>query len=138
MPLDAPTPRTVCRGRTEDREEVAFGIAHEANGSWRLRGFEGSEHALEVHDLRRRHIAALAEAGLQQVERERALRWAHLLDRQAAPRKGLGRNEMPVCPLSAVEVERRLLPLLRREALQKSRRRPRHGGRRRFGGGRQA
>src|SRR2546430_4985388 len=96
MPLDAPTPRTVRRGRTEDREEVAFGIAHEAIGSWRLRGFEGSEHALEVHDLRRRHIAALAEAGLQQVERERVLRWAHLLDRQAAPRQGLGRNEMPV------------------------------------------
>src|SRR6202011_2923096 len=134
MPLDAPAPRVPRRWRTEDREEVALGIAHETIASRWLRGLDRGEDVLELHDLGRRHVAALAHAGLQQIVRALSLRLIHLLQSQAVPRKDLSRNEMPVCPLVPIEREHRLLPLLRRETLQKLRRRHLHRRRRRSSG----
>src|SRR3982074_2462404 len=118
MPFDAPAPRAPRRRRTEDREEITLGIPHEAISSCRLRCLDRGEDALELHDLRRRHVAALAQAGLQQIMCALSLRLVHLLQSQSVPRKELRRNEMPVSPLIVVEGEHRLLALLRRETLQ--------------------
>src|SRR5467141_1408612 len=139
MPFDTPAPRVPRRWRTENREEVALGIAHESIGLWRLRGggglcgLEGREDALELHDLRRRHVAALAQTSLQELARERLLRRVHLFEGQAVPCKGFRRNEVPVSSLIAVEGEGCLLALLWGETLEKLRGGRRHPGRRRSG-----
>src|SRR2546421_11917204 len=117
VPLDAPAPCAARRWRSENREEVSLGVAQhritsqQLCGSRPLRGLQRTEDIFEIHDLSRRHVAALAQTGFQEIVRERALRLAHLLDRQAVPRKLLRRNEVAMRPLGAVDTERRLLAL---------------------------
>ena len=57
---------------------------------------ERAKYRLEIHDLRRRHVSALTETGLQQRLRELPLRLGHLLERQPIPREQVCRDEMPV------------------------------------------
>ena len=141
MPFDAPAPGVPGGRRAEHRKEVALGIAHERRVPRRLRrpralrGFERAQHLFQVHDGRRREIAALAQAGLDQVVREAPLRLVHFLDGEPFAREGLGWNEMPVKPLVRRKVEGGLLPLLRGQAGQKFRGGRRHGGRRPVGAG---
>src|SRR5687767_168102 len=119
MPLNTPAPRVLRRWRTEDREEVPFGIAHKAIEPERLRVLDGREDFFELHDLSCRHVAALAQAGLEQIVCKGSLRMVHLADGQTVPWEDLRRNEIPVRSLFTVEGERRPLPLLTVEALQK-------------------
>ena len=147
MAFDAPAPgcrARLRRRRAEDRKEIPLRVAHQWTSARRLRrgralrGFERAEHRLEIHDLRRRHVAALAETRLQQLVRELPLRLRHVFDRQSIARKRFGRDEVPVQTLLAVERERRLLPLAGRQALDESRRRGRHRRRRSIGRDRRA
>src|SRR5260370_1212020 len=85
---------------------------------------------LELHDRRRREVAASAEAGLEQVMDERPLRLAHLLDRKPIPREHLIGDEVPLQPLVGVERKNRLLALLGCEGREPLVGRAGHGGRR--------
>src|SRR6185436_18409120 len=113
------------RGRAEHREEVALRIAHQRRRARRLRRgralrrFERAQHRLELHDRRRGEVAALAQAGLEQLVRELALRLGHFLDRQPLAWKRLGRDEVPVQALLRLEREGGLLPLLRGQPAEK-------------------
>ena len=139
MAFDAPAPGVLRRRRAEHREEIPLRIADERRIARRLRRggtlrrLERAQHRFQVHDRFRGEIAALAEAGLDQLVRERPLRLAHLLDREPLARERLGRDEMPVEALVRREIERRLLALLRRQAVEKLRRRRRHRRRRPVG-----
>ena len=89
-----------------------------------LRGLERAEHGFEIHDRRRGQVAALAQAR-PSAGRARACAAARSCpDEQALAREHLGRDEVPVQPFVAIERERRLLALLRRQAAQERRRRP--------------
>ena len=133
MAFDAPAPRVFGGRRAEHREEIFFRIALEhlrlaVGAAARLgaRGLERLQHRLELHDGRRRHVAALAEAGLHQAVRELALRRRHVADEKPLAREHLRRNEVPVQPLVGAEGERRLLALLGRERAQERVGRGRH------------
>src|SRR5262249_57258560 len=65
MALEAPAPRLLVAWRAEDRQEVGLMVARHA-----LTALDGTEDLLELHDRRRRQVAARAEAGLEQVVRE--------------------------------------------------------------------
>ena len=136
MAFDAPAPRLLRRRRPEDREEVFLRIALERRAARRLRGrrplrrLELFQHRFEIHDRRGGEVTALAQAGFQQIVRQLALRRGHRADQQALPRECLGRNEVPMHPFVGGERERRLLPLVRCEAVQE---RGRGGGHRRRG-----
>src|SRR5437879_3998930 len=99
MSLDAPAPCLLRRRRAEHGEEILLRVALEPRRRLSLRarrfddalrGLERAEHGLEIHDLRRRHVAALAEAALQQLVRELALRLAHRADQQPLAREHFG------------------------------------------------
>jgi hypothetical protein len=96
---------------------VAHGIANDpaalASGRRALRRFEHAEHGFQFHDGRGGKVAALAQAGLQQVVRELALGFAHVLDEDAlALERRRRRDEMPLEPFVALKRQRRFLPLL--------------------------
>src|SRR5262249_42435143 len=115
MALNAPAPSPGRRRRAEDREEIPLGIAHHRVAApgivSPMRGFERAQDVLEIHDRGRRQIATLAQPGLEQLARQLTLRLGHRFDGQALSRKYVGRNEVPVRPLVALNREGRLLTL---------------------------
>ena len=106
MELDAPAPRALRRRRAEHREPVPLRIARRATPL-----LHDLQDVLELHDLRVRRVAAIAQPGLQQILRELALRLRHRLQLQAVALEL--RDEVPPQPLGGIELERGLLALLR-------------------------
>jgi len=98
------------------------------------RFLERAEHVFEVHDGRRGQVAALAEAGFQQVAREGSLRLGHLLDGETIAWKDVGRDEVPLQALAGVERKGHLLALLGRQRPKKPGASQRHGARGAFRG----
>ena len=92
------------------------------------RPFHLTQDVLELHDVRGRHVPALAQARLHQIVRGRALRLIHFLPRQSVAREHARRNEVPARPLFAGHGIARLLTLLGRQARQKLARGRGHAG----------
>ena len=79
------------------------------------------EDRLEVvHDRRRHRVATLAEAGLQELERQLPLRLGHLLERESLAWKLVRRDEMPARAVRRIERIARLLALLGRRGCRET------------------
>ncbi len=117
MAFDAPAPRALRRGRTENGEEVELGIAN-VRALPAVRVFDRVEEDFELHDRGGGQVALLAEAGFEQLVRELALRLGHFLPRHALAREHVGRDEVPADLLFRVDRKRGLLALLGRQRLE--------------------
>ena len=114
MALDPPAPGGVGPGCAEEREEVELRIAVEPPAV-----FELPQHALELHHRRGRQVAALTEAGAEQVVRPHALLFGHVADGQPVAGEHLGGDEVEPLPFVGRQLERRLGTLGRRQAVEK-------------------
>ena len=86
------------------------------------------QHLLELHDRRRRQVAAPAEAGLEQRVRQRPLGLGHLLDGETLARMHLVRNEVPATAALPSRTRTPPGPLVGRQRGDPLVRGPRHRG----------
>src|SRR6516162_10689157 len=111
MSLESPAPRVLVSRRAEDAELIRLVVARELT----VRRLDRLEDLLQLHDGRRRCVAARAETGLEKIPGQRSLRFGHLLDLDALARELFVRHVVPVKTLVGIERERRALPLIGRE-----------------------
>src|SRR5437870_13673733 len=90
MTFNAPTPRR-CAGLSKNCNVIKISIAC-GGWSWGF-AFDLVENLFEAHDGRGLHVAALAEAAIEQGMREQTLRRGHVFEGQTFARFG---NEVPI------------------------------------------